>query len=161
MRNTFIMIFILNLILAAVAWIASPSHVAIHFGAGGEANGWAPAFINALLMAGMNVMIFLTFYFLPHMLRRMSPDWINLPNKEYWLLEENRGRMESMFTVSMYQFGTATLLFLFLVSLLSFNANLSHPVRLSDGLFWIAFTLYMLYTAYWTVTILRAFHFPK
>lgn len=161
MRNAFIMIFVANLLLALAALVVGPPQVAIHFGAGGEANGWAPAVVSAILMIGVNVMVFASFYFIPRILQGMSPQWINVPNKEYWMRDENRARMEELFAESMYQFGAATHLLLFLVSLLALDANMSEPVRLNDGIFWVCFALYMTYTAYWTVKLVRAFRLPK
>ncbi len=98
MRTVFIIIFGLNLILTVVALILCPGHVAIHFGAGGDPNGWAPAYVNALIMSGVNLLIFVSFFFTPLLIRITPSRWINLPNKEYWLRDENKTRMESMLT---------------------------------------------------------------
>jgi len=161
MRTLFIVSFGLNLILAVLALVLCPSTVALHFGAGGGPNGWAPAYVNALITLGVNVLVFASFFFTPYLLRVTPSRWINLPNKEYWLRVENKPRMESMFTVHMYQFGTLTFVFMFLVGLLVLQANLADPVRLREDLFWWPFGLYMTYTVYWTVKILLVFRVPK
>ncbi len=161
MRTAFIISFVVNLILTVVALVSCPSNVAIHFGAGGEPNGWAPAYVNALIMSGIDVLIFASFFFTPHLIRITPPRWINLPNKQYWLKEENRGKMESMLTSHLYQFGTLTFIFMLIVGLLALQANLSDPVRFREDLFWWPFGLYMAYIAYWTVKIMLVFRVPK
>ncbi|NQU41388.1 MAG: DUF1648 domain-containing protein [Lentisphaerae bacterium] len=161
MRTLFIVSFGLNLILTVVALALCPSNVAIHFGAGGEPNGWAPAYVNALIMTGVDLLIFASFFFTPHLLRITPSRWINLPNKEYWLKDENKAKMESMLTAHMYQFGTLTLVFMFLVGLLALQANVADPIRFREDLFWWPFWLYMSYTAYWTVKLVRAFRVPE
>jgi hypothetical protein len=135
--------------------------VAIHFGAGGEPNAWAPAYVDALIMSGVNVLIFMSFFFAPHLIRITPARWINLPNKAYWLKEENRDRMESILTAHLYQFGILTFAFLFLLALLALQANLSEPVRFREDLFWWPFGLYMAYAAYWTLKTMFAFRVPK
>ena len=161
MRIVFIISFVMNLILATVAVIRCPGEVAIHFGAGGDPNGWAPSYVNALIMSGVNILIFVSFFFTPQLMRITPSRWINLPNKDYWLKPENRTRMESMITVHMYEFGIVTFAFMFFVGLLALQANLSNPVRFREDLFWWPFGLFMAYTAYWTVKILLVFRVPR
>ena len=104
MRSAFIAIFGLNLILTVVALILCPSNVAMKFGAGGDPNGWTPAYVNALIMTGINILIFASFFFTPQLIRISPTRWISLPNKEYWLREENKARMSAILTGHMYQF---------------------------------------------------------
>ncbi len=40
MRNIFIISFMVNLVLTVVVMLVGPETMAIHFGAGGEPNGW-------------------------------------------------------------------------------------------------------------------------
>lgn len=161
MRTAFIVSFVVNLILTVIALVSCSSIVAIHFGAGGEPNGWAPAYVNALIMSGVNVLIFVSFFFTPYLIHITPPRWINLPNKQYWLKEENRGKMESILASQLYQFGTLTFILMFIVGLLALQANLSTPVRFREDLFWWPFGLYMAYSVYWTVKIILAFRIPK
>lgn len=161
MRTAFTISFVVNVILVVVAFVMCPSDVAIHFGSGGKPDGWAPAHVNALIMLGVHVLIFVSFYFTPRLIRITPPRWINLPNKQYWLKEENKGRMESMFTSKLHEFGTLTFIFMFIVGLLALQANLSNPVRFREELFWWPFGLYMAYTAYWTAKVTLVFRVPK
>jgi formate-dependent nitrite reductase membrane component NrfD len=81
--------------------------------------------------------------------------WISLPNKDYWLRQENRAELETRFTALMHEFGLVMFVFLFVVGLLTLDANLSQPVRLNEALFLTVFGAYMLYVAYWLVKLVR------
>lgn len=161
MRNMFIFSFVANLILTAATLLLSPARVAIHFGLGGDPNGWAPAYVNALVMSGINTLLFLALFFSPKLIAKMPARWINLPNRDYWLREDNRRVTESLLTEQQYQFGTALFIFLFLIGVLALQANLSTPIRLREDLFLWVFGLFMAYVAYWTVHLMRMFRIPQ
>ena len=161
MRTAFLLSFVAHLVLTVVELVLGPPRVAIHFGPAGEPDSWASAWVNALLMAGIAVLVFVSFYFAPHLLRVTPPTLLSLPHKDYWLREENRGRMESILMAHLYQFGTLTFVFLFVVGLLALQANLSEPVRFRTDLFWWPFGLYLAYTVYWSVKVIVVFRVPK
>src|ERR1035437_3257899 len=93
MRTLFILAFIANVVVTLISLAVLPARVAIHYGADGMANGWAPNYVNALLMTGTYVLMFCSLYF-GHRLNILFPPkwWIGLPNKEYWLSPANRTR---------------------------------------------------------------------
>lgn len=161
MRKAFIASFSANLILALAVFLLAPPRVAIHFGAGGVPNGWAPAYLNALLIAGLDSLIFATFFFLPNLISATPSRWISLPNKAFWLKSENRDRMRSMLAQYSCQFGTITFVFMFIVGVLLLDANLSDPVRFRERFFWWPLGLYIAYTIYWTIRMALAFQRPK
>ena len=161
MRAGFIVVFIANLVLSLVSLVLLPSCVAIHFGLGGMANNWAPSYVNALFFIGTNAFLFLFIYFTSRLVFKFPTKWINLPNKDYWLRVENKGRTVAMFSSLMYEFGIALFLFLFVVELLAIEANLSQPVRLNEKLFLSALILFLLYTVYWCIRLFRAFRLPR
>lgn len=161
MRRALILAFVLNLGLALAALAVSPPKVAIHFGTGGIPDGWAPAYVNSLLMVGLDALILLLFLFTPLMIRRTPARWINLPNKAYWLGEENRNRMELILTRRLDQFGAVTFLLLFLLGLLVLQANLSNPVHLREDILWWGMGAYVIYSVGWTLRLKRDFRVPK
>jgi hypothetical protein len=55
----------------------------------------------------------------------------------------------------------ASALIMLFVGLLTLRANLSHPVRLDENLFLSGLWIFLAYTVYWTVVLLRAFREPK
>lgn len=161
MRAGFILVFIANLLLSLVSLVLLPSRVAIHFGLGGMANNWAPSYVNTIFFIGTNTFLFLSLYFTPWLVFMFPTKWINLPNKDYWLRLENKGRTVAMFSSLMWEFGIALFLFLFVVELLTVEANLSQPVRLNEKLFVSPLILFLLYTIYWCIKLFRAFRLPR
>ncbi len=161
MRSAFIVSFVANLVLAIVSTQVLPERVAIHFGAGGAANGWSSTNANALLMAGVDLLLFCSIYFSPWLIERIPARWISLPNRDYWLTPENKERAVKIMREMMWQFGTALFLFLFFTGLLTISANLSEPVRLNEGLLLSGLVVFLVYTGYWTIALVRAFRIPS
>lgn len=161
MRNFFIISFIANLVLTVVVLIGGPETMAVHFGAGGEPNGWASAKGNALFTGGTDVVLFALFFFMPQLVRITPDKWINLPNKDYWLKEGNRDRTITIVSDQLYKLGAVMFIFMFVVGLLVLQANLSDPVRLREDLSWPPLIFILLYTLYWTVGIYRVFRVPE
>ncbi|MGZ3512513.1 MAG: hypothetical protein ACXU93_01070 [Thermodesulfobacteriota bacterium] len=161
MRRVFILVFVSNVVLSLFSLVLLPSRVAIHFGVGGMANGWAPSCVNALFFIGTNTFLFLCLYFTPRLLFMFPGKWINLPNKKYWLRIENKARTLEIFSSFMWNSGTGLFLFLFAVELLTIQANLSQPVKLDEKLFLSALILFILFTVYWCIKLLRGFRLPS
>jgi len=159
-KAVFVFTFAANLVLCAVAWVVCPGTVANHFGPGGEPNGWMLSGINALVMGGTSLLLFVSFYFTPHLLRVVPARWVNVPHRDYWMAEENRPRMIAIMSRSMYAFGTAIFGFLFVVQALVLDANLSDPVRFREEIFWWPFGAFMLYSVVWTIRLFLSFRVP-
>lgn len=160
MKNLLILAFIANMLLQAVSLWLLPPVVAIHFGSGGEPDGWASAYINALSMTGVNALLFPVFYFAPLLVRNTPAKWINLPNKAYWLQDDRREKAEKILADALLQYGTATYAFMFFVGMLAIRANLSEPVRLDETNFFWLLGLYLGYTLFWSVGLIRRFRLP-
>ncbi len=161
MRVVFIIVFFANIVLSVISLAILPPRVAIHFGVGGMANGWAPSHVNALFFIGTNVFLFFCIYLTPGLVFKFPARWINLLNKDYWLRLENKARTVEIFSSFMWKFGTALFLFLFIVELLAIQANLSQPVKLDEKLFLPALILFIFYTVYWCVKLFKAFRLPR
>jgi len=157
MRNVFILMLLANVAVTLISLVVLPDRVAIHFGADGVANGWAPNTVNALLMTGTHALLFCLLYFSPRFVL-WFPAWcINLPNKEYWLNPVNLSKTREKLQYFMWQFGAAIFLFFLVVGLLSIQANLVSPFRLNLQLFFPVFGLFLLYTIGWIIAFYRAF----
>ena len=161
MRNLLIVSFLANVALTLVSLLVLPSEVAIHFGRGGMPDSWASNELNALLFLGIDLFIFIVFLVAPSLSLGLSPKWLSLPHKNYWLKEENRVVAQNKLAPLMTEFGIALFTFLFFVGLLTLEANLADPVRLNESIFFPIFIAFMLYTGYWCVTLVRVFRIPK
>jgi uncharacterized membrane protein len=155
MRKLLISVFVTNLALMLVSLLMLPDQVAIHFGSGGVPNGWASKCTHALILLLIEVPVFALFMSAGRLVLRFPQKWISLPNKDYWLRQENRAELEARFTALMHEFGVVLFVFLFAVGLLTLDANLSDPVRLNEALFLALFVAYMLYVVSWLVKLVR------
>ena len=161
MRKLLIVSFLANVALTLVSLLVLPSEVAIHFGRGGMPDSWASNELNALLFLGIDLFIFIVFLVAPSLSLGLSPKWLSLPNKNYWLKEENRVVAQKKLAPLMTEFGIAFYIFLFFVGLLTLEANLADPVRLNETIFFPIFIAFMLYTGYWCVKLVGVFRTPK
>ena len=161
MRAAFIVSFSANLILSLVSLVVLPDTVAIHFRLGGAADGWASSSTNTLMMLGMDTLLFCSLYFAPRLLAGAPRKWISLPNRDYWLSPDRLPLAVQLFARHMWRFGTALFLFMFVAGLLSLRANLSDPVRLDESVLLTALAIFLGYTVYWTVMLVRAFRIPE
>lgn len=160
MRKVLIAVFAANLILMAVSLTLLPDQVAIHFGGGGRPDSWASKEFNAAIFLVLEVPFFLLFYFSSVLPLGVSKKFLNIPNKDYWLQEENLARFQRKFGFYMAEFGVAIFIFFFCISLLALLANLRDPVLLDSGLFIIVFVAYMSYTIWWLVKLVRGLRVP-
>ncbi len=160
MRKALLAVFVANLLLNAVMLAVLPDQVAIHFGAGGTPDSWASKEFNAAIFLVLEVPFFLLFYFAPVLTTGVSRSLLNLPNKDYWLKEENLAAFHRKFGSYMAEFGVAIFTFFFCISLLTLQANLSHPVLLNTEWFMVVFVLFMLYTLWWLVKLVRGLRIP-
>ncbi len=160
MHKALIAVFVANLILTAVSLAVMPDQVAIHFGGGGLPDSWASKEFNAAVFLVLEAPFFLMFYFASSMTLGISRKFLNVPNKDYWLQEENQALFQQKFGRFMAEFGVAIFVFFFCISLLALQANLSDPVKLDEKVFLIVFVLYILYTLVWLVRLVQGLRMP-
>jgi len=161
MRTIFFVVFAANVLLMLVSLVILPDRVAIHFGRGGCPDSWASKEINALVFLVLETPMFLLLWFGPSLPLGVPKRFVSLPNKEYWLREENLPAFKQKLEHLMAQFGAAFFLFFFFTGLLTVQANLSVPVRLNEKAFVPVVILFLVYTVVWTIGLLRAFRVPK
>jgi uncharacterized membrane protein len=160
MRTIFFVVFAANVLLMLVSLAILPDRVAIHFGRGGCPDSWASKEINALVFLVLETPMFLLLWFGPSLPLGVPKRFVSLPNKEYWLQEENLPAFKQKMEHLMAQFGAAFFLFFFFTGLLTVQANLSEPVRLNEKAFVPVVVLFLVYTVVWTIGLLRAFRVP-
>ncbi len=138
-----------------------PTRVASHFDAAGQPNGWSSKsayMVGNLAFAGGFALLFLG---LTGLVRRIPNDWINMPNRDYWLAPERRTATLAQLQRQMEWLGAATVALLLAIGQLTIEANLT-AAPLDQRAFWIVFGAYMAGALVWLVSVLRwAFKKPK
>src|SRR5258708_17954757 len=91
--------------------------MASHFNARGVANGWQTksAFFSVLI--GVSVLAAVVGFGIPHLIKLLPPEFINLSNRRYWLAPERRAETMDFLNGYFAWFGCA----LFAVILLTIN----------------------------------------
>ena len=161
MRHFFKFTFAANILLIAVSFFLLPSKTAMHFGIGGHPDSWGTKHMYVITFLLLEIPLFLLFLYSPTITLKSPPKLLNLSNKKYWLKKENQSVLkEKMYSV-MSEFGTAFFAFLFVVKLLTLEANRSDPVRLNERAFLSALILFLIYTVYWCMKLFRTFRIPE
>jgi len=158
MRRT--RLFLLGLVLvslfeAAGQWNTAPARVPSHFDAAGRPNGWASRDEMFFLQVAATLGIAALFIGIPRLLRSAPASRINLPNKGYWLAPERREETMERLASSFDVFASATVLLLVVVFELTSRA--SRGGRLAPEYFFPALVAYLVFSAGWTVALIRTF----
>ena len=108
-----------------------PQTVAAHFDWRGRANGFASRQAFLLMNIGVVALFALLFWGVGHM-RKLSPRFVNLPHKDYWLSPERReASMAFVVDWTRWFFALVTLLNVLLMGSV-LHANLKIPVEIGD-----------------------------
>jgi len=161
MRKVYILVFVVNIIFIAASLFILPDRVAMHFSGGGKPDSFGSKYVHAAAFAIAETFVFVIFLFIPYIVMKSPPGLMNLPNKKFWLSEENRPALRSKISTLFYEFATAFFVFMFAVNILAVKANLSEPIRLDNKLFFSLLIALLLYTAYWFVKFMLSFRIPK
>lgn len=161
MKKTFITIFVLLLFLNLLSYLFLPDRIAVHFGKGGFADSWAKKEVFLLVFSGFEILLFLAFFYTPFLVMKTPKILISLPNKSFWLKEENKTAAIEKLEKLMYEFGSVIFSFMAVVTILILDAHSSDPVRLKEKLFFPLFIIYMVYCVYFCVKIFLSFRIPR
>jgi uncharacterized membrane protein len=158
MRRT--RLFLLGLVLvslveAARQWNSAPARVPSHFDFAGRPNAWASRDELFLIQVGVTLLVAALFIGIPSLVRVTPASLINLPNKSYWLAPERREETMEKLASSFEVFACATVLLLIVVFELTSLA--SHSGGLATNYFLPVLVSYLVFTAGWTVALIRTF----
>jgi uncharacterized membrane protein len=149
---------LLFLLLAVVQFLyftpLLPDQVATHFDATGQPDDWSSKQMfmagNLIFAGGMAAM----FLGLTSLVKKLPDEWINMPNKDYWLAPERRDQTLASLQSQMEWLSAITVALLVGIAQITIDANLAGK-PLNDGQFWILFGVYMLAVVVWLVRLLR------
>ncbi len=161
MRVAFIVSFAVNVLLALLSLAILPARVAIHFGPGGMPDHWAANYANSLMILGLEIVLFAGLYFAPRLILIVPSKWVNLPHKRFWLAPENRRLAAAKVSALICQFGVVIFLFLFVIGLLTMQANVSKPVRLNEHCFFLFLIPFLAYSIAWGILFFKSFRIPN
>jgi uncharacterized membrane protein len=137
-----------------------PEVVASHFNARGVPNGWQTKSAFFSVVIGVSVLAAVLGFGIPRLIMLLPPEYINLPNKGYWLAPERRADTMDFLNGYFAWFGCA----LFAVVLLTINfavqANL-HPDRRPDATpVWFVLAGFLTFAILGTARVFKRFGPP-
>jgi uncharacterized membrane protein len=156
-RRILDVVFLLAILFNLGSLLFLPENVAIHFGRGGMPDSWASRTFHVVFSTVLMVLLYAGFALSPKLLEGTPARYINLPNREYWLREENLPEAIRRMAGLMYSFGIATGLLLLSAAVLSAEANLSDPVRLNESVFLPLVIVFLVYTVVWIFRLFAEF----
>jgi uncharacterized membrane protein len=115
LKYTFLFSAIVFIVLQITYYPQMPENVAIHFNSKGEVNGWMQKNTNLVISCLIIIIITSTIYGAPYLVRNLSPSFINLPNKEYWLSANNKERLIKILSKYLYSIGLVTNIFMIFI----------------------------------------------
>ena len=150
-----------GIVLAIVLFSGSPEHVAIHFNATGQPDGWASREMNLALWVIVHLFLTGMFYTMPMALDKTPDCYISLPNRDYWLAPERRSMTITLFAHYMYVFGSAMNMFFIAIGYLVFQANMQPPYALNNAIMYGLLGVFLLFTIIWLMLFYRRFNIKE
>jgi uncharacterized membrane protein len=134
-----------------------PETVATHFGLNGEADGWSSKqgwlIFQIILLFGISILTFgLTTF-----IEKTDDQFINLPNKNYWLATERRSETFAYFRQQFEWLGVALFVLLNIITLDTVTATLGRNQTLSNFFFFYFFG-FIGFILIWTFAFCRRFN---
>jgi len=137
-----------------------PPIMASHFDARGIANGWQPKsvfFTIFLIVVGIAAFVALG---VPRLVASLPPQYLNLPNKDYWLAPERREATFAFLSAHMAWFGCAVLGLIASAFYFSIQANLLPEPQFDSSSFLYILGAFLLFTLFWMIFLFRRFARP-
>jgi len=130
---------------------------ASHFDIGGEPNAhqtkaaFFASWILAVVLPGVVALG------IPSVLGHVPVEFINLPNKQYWLAPQRRAQTLHDFAQHFAWFGVGSLGLVIVVMNLVMHANLSASQSINQHCFGVLFALYLVFVGWWLVRTFAMF----
>lgn len=137
-----------------------PPVVAVHFIAGGTANGFMPRGTYLRFFTALLVGLPLFIAFISSVTSVLPARFINLPNREYWLAPERQDDTLSYLRNQGICFGVILTVFLCFVHWLVVQANTHSPPLFPEPLFFIGLAAFLLGFVIWLRTFIVHFRRP-
>ena len=112
------------------------------------------------IVIGLYMFVSLTPLLLFFILSRVSLKNSNFPNKEYWLREENAGKLRKIFSRIMFRFSVVLMLFWISMFHQIFQAGMNQN-QMNNMPLYITFALFAVFMVYWIISLFREFRIPE
>ncbi len=154
----FFAVVTLSLILPVFYYPRLPGIIASHYNFKNEPDAWmvkqTAIIIHYAVVVFLSTMFSCFIYFIP----KLPGSMINLPNKDYWLNENNREETFLVFRRFMFWIGSITLGFLSLIIQEVYNTNIIGKSKLTFAV-WIYLAIMLITISFLIIKLI--FYFSK
>lgn len=133
-----------------------PAMVASHFDAAGAPNSFAPKGAFLELYVFVLLMLAVISLVVPRLMLVLPPEYVNLPNRDYWLAPQRRESTVTFFCDRFTIFGAGTLALIVAFFQMAIKANLVQQ-PFPSTLAFVALGAYFVFAFVWLATILLRF----
>ena len=154
----FLVIVIVAVAMPIIYYPQLPETVASHFNYKGEADGSMTKSSFIIIQFALTLFMAIMFGALAIFIPKMPMSLINMPNKDYWLNDENKEETRKLIQRFLLWFGSITLGFTTLIFQETLQVNLARSNKLNSN-FWIYFAAFMVLTSIFTIKFVL--HFRK
>lgn len=153
----FMVVFAAFVVYVVASTSQLPDHVASHFNASGQADGWMPRSSVSRFALTMGCGLSFSMIAVFWLIRFLPARLMNLPNRDYWLVPERRQATYAVF--SRYSFGLACITTAFVAGLhyLIIDANTRTPPAMSTTRMLVMTVLYLGSLGLWILSLTRRF----
>jgi len=160
MRILLIITILANIAFAFGSLLWMPEKIAAHFGPDGNPTRFEPPIVSAVLMSFTVVFTGAILLGSSLMTSIIPPEHWNMPNRDYWLNDENRPQTIRRVCCSLELIGILTMLLILHLQWESFRANLIDPPKLSHCIYF-GLGIYLAAITFETVRLCWSFRLPK
>lgn len=134
-----------------------PRVVASHFDQHGIANGWQTKQTFFETLVAMTLLGGFLVFGIPGIIAAMPARLINLPNKSYWLGQEQRAASMQFLSAWFAWFGCAVYLVIIMAYDFAVQTNLHSPHGVNASRLWYGLAFFVTFTVIWTIRLLNRF----
>jgi hypothetical protein len=142
-RNVFFILIIVSIFLPLYLYQRLPYRIAYHFNIDNIADDWMSK--RTYLVAHFGIIISLTVIFTGAalLMHKMPSSLFNLPNKAFWLTEQNKTNTTLVLQGMLYWIGSLCLLLFLYVFYQVYKANIMGTGRI-DSFSWFAIIIFLM-----------------
>lgn len=133
-----ILLYLTGILLALHIYSGQTTEIPIHFDAAGQPDGWASPTEFFLIQSAIFTFLLILFLGIARLTDSLNIDYFNIPNKNYWKLDENQQTARELTGYFLYLTGALT--FGFLITL-NFFLYIIKPQN--GSYFWLLLIIYL------------------
>ena len=134
-----------------------PAVVASHFDVHGTANGWQTKQTFFSVFVAVTLLGAVLVFVLPALMATVPRQFINLPNKDYWLSPERLEASHQFLSTWFAWYGCAVYGVIFIAFDYAVKSNLVPAERPDQTLLWYGLAVFGIFTIVWTIRLMRRF----